>query len=243
VYEPIGADEAHLWCVWPDSISESRLLREYHRLLSNEERVTLARFVFPEDRHLYLVSRALVRTALSKYINIPAEQLIFILNPCGRPELSLPASCPPITFNLTHTRGLAACLIAVDMQVGVDVENAARPIFCMNLAANSLSPLEFADLQSLPDRDRSHRFFEYWTLKESYIKARGMGLSLPLQKVSFHRERGTVRVSFDSSLADHSANWQFALYSPRPGYILATGVRRPPGTQVRIHQRNTVPLS
>jgi 4'-phosphopantetheinyl transferase len=242
LYEPIGRDEAHLWFVWPDSITDDGLLREYRCLLSEEERGNEARFAFARDRHLYLVSRALVRTVLSRYTNIPARELTFARNRYGRPELCLPPSYAPLRFNLTHTHGLAACVVAVDMQIGVDVEDAARRVSPMSLAARCLAPAEIEDLRSLADPDRGRRFFEYWTLKESYIKARGLGFSLPLKQFSFDLKNGAIGASFDAALADDPAEWQFGLYEPRPGYIVATSIRRSQGGHVGVHQRRTTPL-
>ena len=92
-----------------------------------------------------------------------------------------------LRFNLSHTDGLVVCLVAVEREIGVDVEHTARAgSVGIEIAERFSSPSEVAELRSLPFADQRSRFFDYWTLKEAYIKARGLGLHLPLDQFSFH---------------------------------------------------------
>ena len=103
------------------------------------------------------------------------------------------------------------------------------------------SPCEARALRALPDSEQTRRFFAYWTLKESYIKARGLGLSLPLDQFSFLLDNEDIRVAFDEKLADDPARWRFALLSAPPHYMIAVGVDTG-GAALSLRTRHIVPL-
>jgi 4'-phosphopantetheinyl transferase len=70
-------------------------------------------------------------------------------------------------------------------------------------------------------------FFDYWTLKEAYIKARGLGLTLPLGQFTFHRIPGRApAISFAPELHDDPSSWQFAQFWPTRDHRMAVAVRR-----------------
>ena len=113
----------HVWYCFPDEISDSARLDSYRAILSAAEHDKYQRFHYEKDRHSYLVSHALVRKALSKYAEVLPEQWSFIVNQHGRPAIDPEIVCPPLKFNLSHTDGLSACVITLDAECGVDVEN------------------------------------------------------------------------------------------------------------------------
>lgn len=126
---------------------------------------------------------------------------------------------------------------------GVDVEDRAAGRFAGALADRFFSPLEARALRELPPALRRERFFEYWTLKEAYVKARGEGLAIPLDQFAFHLDEGPrIRVSFAPGFEDEPSRWQFALLRPTDRHLLALGVRLSAGTPVKISLRMTVPL-
>jgi len=131
----------------------------------------------------------------------------------------------------------------MDREVGVDVEDMTRPGQTVEIANQFFSPTEVAALRALAGGAQRHRFFEYWTLKEAYIKARGIGVSLPLEWFSFHLEPGRpVRISFDPSLDDDPLSWQFAQFRLTPRHIGALAIRRRAGSDLDVQVRRTVPL-
>lgn len=239
----LDRDEVHVWTVRPDAITERELVDRYALLESDDERERRLRLRFERDRHERLVSVALVRTALSRYAAIEPADWKFARNEFGRPD-PVPGQCEPhLRFNLSHTRGLAACAVTVARDVGCDVECVDRACDTGAIADRYFSRSELRDLRALPRDRRRERFFDYWTLKESYIKARGMGLRIPLGRFSFHLDDGPpVRVSFDPELEDDPADWQFELHRPGAGHVLAVGVRRGRRPDLRVRVRSTVPL-
>src|SRR6185295_18612851 len=120
------------------------------------------------------------RTTLSHYAAVDPTAWQFARNRRGRPEISGPLGVAPLRFNLSNTAGLIACLVTLGVDVGVDVEDTHRRGETVRIANRFFSASEVAALEALPPERQRQRFFEYWTLKESYIKARGMGLAIPL---------------------------------------------------------------
>ncbi|AUX24198.1 4'-phosphopantetheinyl transferase [Sorangium cellulosum] len=239
----LGPGVAHLWYVFSDAVRDEALLAAYHRLLSPDEAERQARFLFAENRHEYLLTRALVRSVLSRYARVAPEAWSFVRNEYGRPQIAGPPGAPPLRFNLSNTRGLIACLVAMDRDVGVDVEDTGRASSTVDIADRFFSPAEVRALHAQPEAARRARFFEYWTLKESYIKARGMGLAIPLDHFSFHLDDGpSIGISFDPRLADDRAAWQFALYRPSAQHMMAAAIRRGIDPPLSIELKETVPL-
>jgi 4'-phosphopantetheinyl transferase len=235
-------DEAHLWYVRSSEVSDASLLATYHALLTPEEEARRARYVFERNRHEYLLTRALCRGVLSRYADVAPSAWRFSENQYGRPEIALPAGCP-IRFNLTNTDGLIACLVAHDREIGVDVEDVERRGETVTIADRFFSPSEVAALRAIPVARQRARFFDYWTLKEAYIKARGMGLSIPLDQFSYIIERGApIRISFDPRLPDDPATWQFAQFRPTARHLVSAAVRRSGEPDLRFVVRRIIPL-
>ncbi len=239
----LGRREAHIWLAVPDRITDSGLLQDYRDLLSPGERDRLQRLRFERHRRERLIGTALVRTTLSRYADVKAGDWVFERNEHGRPGL-VPGQCElPLQFNLSHTTSLVACAVTLGREIGVDVEDIERPRTTMAIADNYFAPPEVRALRALSAGEQRQRFFEYWTLKESYIKARGMGLALPLRKFFFELEPDRpIRISFESSLDDDPGSWQFALFRPKPHHVMALGIRRGNAADLEIRVRETVPL-
>jgi 4'-phosphopantetheinyl transferase len=111
--------------------------------------------------------------------------------------------------------------VTCDRALGVDVENYCTRAVPTDIA-HSFAPDEVADLQALHGTLQRERFFEYWTLKESYIKARGMGLSIPLSQFSFRFSSGwRLCLSMQPELNDYPSRWQFWQLRPAACYMAA----------------------
>ncbi len=240
--------EGHLWVVRPEEIDDPGLLDRYRSLLTEDERRKCARFIFEKDRHACLVTRALLRTTLSHYADVPPEAWRFATNDYGCPSIDEPHDARFLRFNLSHTNGLIVCLVARGRDVGVDVEDRTRKGSLLEVADRFFSPFEVRALRSLPPEERLDRFFLYWTLKESYIKARGMGLAIPLAQFSFQldldsaEERG-IRVRFDPRLQDDPESWQFSVLSYGRRHAIASSLRRDDADELRLRLREVVPLA
>ncbi len=230
----------HVLTVQQDDPHVRASLERYRTLLSDDERAREARFHFDADKERFVIGRALARLQLSRFLGGDPRGWNLVTNHFGRPELAV-APPVPFGFNVSHTRGLVACAVAATPDVGVDVEYIDRRL-THDIAERFFAPQEVADLRELSDEDQARTFFDYWTLKESYIKARGMGLALPLAHFAFHLQPpGAPAIRFDPEIDDDAATWQFAQSWPTDRHRLAVAVRRPPGEEREVRIQSVVP--
>ncbi|MSO62142.1 MAG: 4'-phosphopantetheinyl transferase superfamily protein [Acidobacteria bacterium] len=231
----------HVDLLLTDSAQALAKRAEYLPLLSPREHERMARLVFERDRQRFLLTRALVRTMLSRYATVAPADWQFMANVHGRPELlERPAGVPDLRFNISHTDGLIACAVTIGREVGVDVEHVGRRL-TRDVAARFFAPSEVAHLQSLPKDKQERVFFDYWTLKEAYIKARGFGLALPLGDFAFHLTADDApAIAFEPSLPDDPATWQFLQDWPTPTHRLGLAIRRT-GDDLPVRLRQVVP--
>ena len=240
----LNSDELHLWFAFSDEIQNTELTKAYQNLMTPEEKVQQQRFRFAKHQHQYLVTRALVRTTLSRYCsNVKPGEWRFVKNDYGKPEIIASEGMPPLRFNLSHTENLIICGVVLEQEIGVDVEYMERKGTSVDIADRFFSQQEVDDLYTLVETQRLSRFFDYWTLKESYIKARGMGLSLPLEQFTFHLlEHEPLHISFDSKLRDDPNRWQFWLLQPTAHHKAAISVSRGENRRYQLTLKKVVPL-
>jgi 4'-phosphopantetheinyl transferase len=234
----------HLWMTSFGQINDEHLLRRYRALLNDEEREQQRRFFFDVDRRCYLVARALVRTVLSRYEPITPRDWQFTTNAYGRPEIAaIHGEAARLRFNISHTNSLILMGVAYQRWLGVDVENDRLREAPLEAALSHFAGPEVLDLYALPPTKQKERFFEYWTLKESYIKARGMGLSIPLDRFSFHFPGDQrVQLSVDESLADSASKWWVWQFRPLEDYIGAVCLERDCEAMPQLLLRHVIPL-
>jgi 4'-phosphopantetheinyl transferase len=233
----------HLWVLRTAEAADPELLAAYLDLLSPDERARHHAFLAPGPRDEHLRARALTRTVLARYAGVPPRELAFVEGERGRPELASPIDGRRLRFNLSHTRGLIALVVGWELDVGVDVEDSTRRGDPLGLAESVFARDELEALRALPAARQRERFFTYWTLKEAYIKARGLGLLIPLDAFSFCvDDPDDLRVRLDPSLEDDARAWQFTHSRPTPEHHLALGLRVGDGPRRRVVWRWTVPL-
>jgi 4'-phosphopantetheinyl transferase len=235
------AEEVHVWLTRPEDVGDSEHVAACRAMLSDDERQRLARLRRERDRQAFLVAHALVRSALSRYADVPPEAWTFAANHWGRPEIAGPGALPALHFSLSHTSGLTACAVALGCDCGVDVESFDRGGDPLRIARRVLSPKELADLEAQAAEAQRERFLAYWTLKEAYVKARGLGLTHPLREFSFTLTGDRVRIEFAAPADDVASSWQFASLRPTPRHVLAVAVRRGESPERRFVLRETLP--
>jgi len=234
--------EIHVWLAFYDEINDDSLLASYRKLLSAAEKEQETRFYFARDRRRYLVTRALVRTVLSRYASIQPSEWMFSMNAYGCPA-AVNAQANDLSFNISHTHSLIVLGVTRSRALGVDVENFRAREVSIDLMDRYFAPQEVEVLTAAPPHEQQYRFFEYWTFKEAYIKARGMGLSLPLDKFSFqYADDRAVEIAIHPELADDAARWQFWQFQPKPEYLVAICAERAGARSPRLIVRRAVPL-
>lgn len=218
----LAPNELRVWYRLTESIQDDEL-RELDDALSADERERCNGFVFAHDRRDFAAAHALVRRTLSLYGDLLPFEWRFETNSHGKPFIVADQS-NTLAFNVSHTRGLVACAVARGTQLGVDVESISRSAARRDIAARYFSAAENRRLDAYPPHDYARRFVEFWTLKESHLKAIGTGLNHPLDTCSFALE-GECGIQFETLGEIAPAVWQFALVPPAPGYCLAVAVR------------------
>ena len=211
-------DAFHLWCAYPDDLLDEESALACAQLLSEDERTHWQTFKFERHRREYLATHALLRTALSHHGKLAPAEWRFSKNAHGKPAIE--PECG-LRFNLSNAPGLVVCLIAHSAEVGVDVEPNARAASIAEVAQRMFSRQELAQLHALSDEEQLTRCLHLWTLKEAYVKARGMGLALPTNKFSFLFDgAGNARLEIDTDLGDDPARWRFCLLN-HAGHCIA----------------------
>lgn len=236
----LNPGQVHLWYISPDESFDDESLNYFHSILSVEEKTQLEKFIFPKDRHLYLVAHAFLRTCLSKYADVKPEEWFFYKNDNGKPFIDYSINSLPLTFNLSHTGGMIVCIITLKHLAGVDVERIRPDKKKTGIAERFFSGEEFRDLQSLSAEAQHRRFYEYWTLKESFIKAKGDGLSMGLDSFHFRIDNeSSIRISFSKDLQEDPGNWRFFIYMITENYICSAAVKSMNDpVELCIHQNN-----
>lgn len=207
--------------------------QKLERMLDADERGRADRFYFERDRNAYLASHALLRGMLSTLVPRHPRTWRFVSNAHGKPELIAEAHRPEFQFNISHTRGLVAVAMTIGNDVGLDVERLDADRMSMDLASRFFAAAEVDYLRRLRAGRQQEAMFALWTLKEAYIKAVGLGLSVPLNSFSFSLE--PLQISFSSRQSDRPENWLFRRFSPSPAHVMALALRRPALHRVRIN--------
>lgn len=222
----LNENTGHLWLVKSENVYSRRLLGSYQQLLDSSELKKFKKFRFPEDRKLYLISHALLRTTLSKYANVEPQDWRFGKGLYGKPEVIGPIPSP-VGFNLSHTAGLAVCATSgAATEIGVDIENNIRKSNIKEMRNYCLTALEIGALKKLNLQQQRNRFFDLWTLKEAYMKARGVGLGLGLLNLSFDLSKDSIRVNFGENMDDIIEAWRFILLKPTANHHCAVAVKK-----------------
>ena len=208
--ETLPPRTVHVWYTLAPRELEADVSARFRDLLLPHERARHERFVQEKDRCQYLLGKVLVRSVLSRYHPRPPQSWTFATTAHGKPVLAEPPD-ERLCFNLSHTEGLVACAVSGAGEVGIDVENRRRAV-TMDLARRYFAPPEVAFLEGTPAERQQHVFFRFWTLKEAYVKACGLGLSLPLEQFAFRlADDQAPRIAFTPELNDDPEGWQFFL--------------------------------
>jgi 4'-phosphopantetheinyl transferase len=205
-----GKEQLYLWFAHPEELLAEAVTRECALLLSEDERTRWQRFRLARNRHEYLITRTLVRTALSQYHSMAPGTWRFQSNEYGKPNTY--PDCG-LRFNLSNSPGIVVCLISKGPEMGVDVEPFERAEEIAELAPEVFSQPELAQLAALSNRERLDRVLSLWTLKEAFVKAMGTGLSQSMNGVSFlfgGAEGIRLEVSLPSWL-EPGRSWRFCL--------------------------------
>jgi 4'-phosphopantetheinyl transferase len=223
-------DEVHVWAA---RVSEHlHRVEQYSTVLSANEKQTSARFVYDKDRNCYMIAHGLLRGLLARYLHCKPEELGFIANEYGKPELLPTSNTSGLCFNLSHSGDRVLIAVTCGTQVGVDVERVREDLDVLELARAQFATDEIENLERLEPAERARVFFHYWTCKEAVTKAIGRGLSIPLADFTIERGADDVdRVVWLVPAAQYAdqSSWSIFAFNVFDGYAAAVAVQRPTG--------------
>jgi 4'-phosphopantetheinyl transferase len=174
----IWQNEVHIWRA-PLDVTWSWTFDE---ALSLDDRTRADRFKFESDRRKFCAGRAALRLILSRYLGIKPGRIPLETGDYGKPFIADKNIAQGLRFNISHSNQLALISIARDREVGVDIEFMRSDFATDEVATHFFSPAEVAEFRTVPPALRTRSFFNCWTRKEAYIKARGEGLYCPLDQ-------------------------------------------------------------
>jgi 4'-phosphopantetheinyl transferase len=207
--------EVHLWTVQLDTSDHS--YEHCSSWLSADETARAERFKFDRHRRRYVIGRGVLR-ARGRILGEPAARIQFAYGDKGKPSWA--NSNSPVRFNVSNSGDLAAYAFTKACEIGVDIEQLRAMSDMQDVARRFFAREEVQDLMSLPESERTHGFFHCWTRNESYIKAIGDGLSVPLDSFRVTLLPGdTARMVHLGGSVDAAACWTLHGFDPFPDYI------------------------
>jgi 4'-phosphopantetheinyl transferase len=215
----LGPGQVHIWRV---ALNQTRPIRDrLQKTLTADEYNRANRFHFAADRARFVTARGVLRLLLGQYLELAAQEIRFDYTAFGKPVL--PGG--NLVFNLSHADDLALLAFTLNRGVGVDVERVRPEVLNEAIAQEFFSAAEVAALQALPPADQPAAFFAGWTRKEAYIKARGQGLSIPLDSFDVSLTPGQpARLLASREDPAEPARWSLVELFPGPGYAAALAV-------------------
>jgi 4'-phosphopantetheinyl transferase len=230
----LGAGEAHVWRSSLDQNAE--VIASLAALLSQDERQRVARYHRSVDRDRFIAGRGILRKIISAYLALAPCKLRFTYDEYGKPAVSDDQNDRAINFNLSHSGELALCAVTRGRVVGIDIEYVREDFATLDIAERFFSKDEVAALESLPMEQRTRGFFNCWSRKEAFIKAKGMGVSYPLDRFTVSLAPGLTPALLKVDGDEREAmRWKMYELKPGAGYVAALIVAQPPVTLMRWH--------
>jgi 4'-phosphopantetheinyl transferase len=218
----LAADEVHVW--WATLDRDVPAAARLERELSTEERSRRARLRRVEDRTAYTMARGMLRTILARYLGLAPSGVPLMYGPHGKPQLAVGNT--RLQFNLSHSHGVVLIGLTHDRPIGVDVERVRQDLAFREIARRFFAVEEQVGLAACSGRQQAQAFFRYWTCKEAFLKASGIGLARPLDSfavdcISAEAPR-LLRDNDDPGAPDA---WALLVIEPLAGYIGALATR------------------
>jgi len=221
---PLDEKDVHVWFV--DLRIASSSIRPLNNVLSCAEHRRSKKFKFEKDRAKYVIAHSALRHILAGYLELDPSQLEFREGAYGKPELVSTPQGEPLNFNLSHSHEAALVAVTLERDIGIDIEYIKRDFQWQEVAERFFAPGEIARLRALPEEKQHRGFFTCWTRKEAYIKAKGGGLSIPLQdfEVSLFPDEPASLISCISD-PEETTRWSLAEVDAGPDYAAAVAVQ------------------
>ncbi len=183
------------------------------KVLSEDERIRVDKFVFPNDKKSFARSRCALRLILAEYLVSLPEKLLFHYGEHGKPVL---AENDSVDFNISHYENIALVAVTRGRPLGVDINRVGgrtdrSPTDWKPIAKRSFSPGEQQEFEILPPERQEETFYRIWTQKEAYTKAIGDGFSYGFQTFSVVVSAvGNTGLIADDNPSVNPADWHIS---------------------------------
>jgi 4'-phosphopantetheinyl transferase len=219
----LAQDEVHVWRASLEVPSSYVAL--IGEILSSDERAKADRFVFEKHCQNFVVSHGFLRAILSRYLDCAPDELQFGCAEHGKPFLVGHHTRANLSFNLSHSGSVAIYGITRGRAIGVDLERIRPKIDIAEIARQFFSTSESSCLLSISSDARVNAFFDCWTRKEAFIKAKGAGLSLPLDQFDVTLSPGEPARLLETRWdKNESLRWSLRVIDVATGYAAAFAV-------------------
>lgn len=199
----------HIWVVNQADVEAPALEGLALNWLQASDRKRYERLYFDHHRKQLLLGKWLTRTCLSEYVDRDPAAWEIQATAHGKPELVAGQSNRPLCFNLSHSADCMVLAVCRYPQIGIDLEYAGRKRRVERIAERYFAPTEVNALLALPEAQQLERFYDLWTLKEAYIKARGLGLAIALDSFAFSFTNDLISLAEHKVASAERLPWQF----------------------------------
>ncbi len=217
-------DLVQVWRFFLDASDRDR--ERLQATLSDDEKQRANRFYFAKDRNRFIIARGILRILLGHCLNKPPAQVSFQYNQFGKPCLGEEDNPSHLAFNISHSANWGLFAIGTQGELGIDIEQIRPEMAILDIAKRFFSEYEVEIFDRIDQEEQQTAFFHCWTRKEAFIKAKGMGLSLPLDRfdVEFYPGKKPGLLAYRDNPAE-TAEWEFKEIPAPKGFAAALAVR------------------
>jgi 4'-phosphopantetheinyl transferase len=208
--------EVHVWSLDVDRADHE--VAVLGGMLTADELLRAGALRTDDGRRRFVASRAGLRALLAGYLEWEPNEVAFAASAQGKPRLD-PLS--PLRFNLSHSGAVALVAVAVDAEVGIDVEQVRPRRDLGGLARRVLTEAEREAVDTAPPADRERAFYRHWVAKEAFVKATGRGVSSVRSFEVLLEAPGGARLVHVGGDPDEAARWTLRPLEVAPGYEAA----------------------
>ena len=214
----LSENEVHVWHLVADAKSQE--MQNYADCLSALEKEKSNRFKFEKDQRRYITRHVFLRKVLACYLGVNADQIKFREDDYGKPFIDEPANIPDLQFNMSKSANHVLVAVTNGRLIGCDIEKHNSKLDYKAIIENYFSVQEINFI--LDDNNEQLNFFDYWAVKEAYIKARGEGLSFELDKFTLHIDANdNVSMLENLQVPQDVEQWRIKRLHPAAGYSAA----------------------
>ncbi|MFD1162101.1 4'-phosphopantetheinyl transferase family protein [Hwangdonia seohaensis] len=211
----------HTWVVNVNYVTP--IIENLKHLIDMDEKQKASKFRFKKDQNIFIIARGALRFLSAFYLNMDAKEIEFKYGEYGKPEYNFDSD---LKFNISHSGEIIVLSFVKNFEIGVDIEKIKDNFDVFEIASNFFSTLEIETLKKVPKEKQVEYFYRCWTRKESFIKAKSVGLSFPLDSFSvcIHSDKKTELLETKWDAAEKH-QWKLFTFSRQPDYLGAISIK------------------